>query len=260
MIKEGYDVAMKSRLDKYYSADEHKVRTTKNEQLYRTIYDETEYSNVEGISVIEKNEKIDINMIRDLINKNNDLQKSREIVKPRPIEKITIDEDDDRSYDIRDVLSKAKDSRGIDERKLFDTRYNILKNINLNEDIKVPEIKDDDLKGMIEAISTNSKDYTANLLDDLKSIYDPNMREEITKVMEPKEIKQEVIETKPLVKDEIDNSFYTKSMGFSDDDFEDFKQIKEDVKKNNILTKVLIAILVAIVIFGITFLLLHFMK
>ena len=27
-------------------------------------------------------------------------------------------------------------------------------------------------------------------------------------------------------------------MGFSDDDFEDFKQIKEDVKKNNILTKV----------------------
>lgn len=239
-------------MDKYYDSNNTKARTAKNESLYRTIYEETEYSNVEGISVIEKNEKINMDMIKDLINRSNDLNKEKTLVRPKTIEIIEEDDfEDNKSYDIRDVLSKAKDSRTNDNKKIFDTQYNILKGINIEEQMNVPkDVETEDLKEMIEAISANSKGYTMNLLDDLRSIYDPTMHEKIEEKLE---------ETKETpIKEELDKSFYTSSMGFSDDDFEDLKQIKDDVKTNNILTKILIVILVLIILVGLGFLVFHF--
>jgi len=239
-------------MDKYYESETPKARTAKNQSLYRTIYEEVEYSNVEGISIIEKNEKIDMDMIKELINRSNDLNKEKTIVRPKTKE-IYHEEvlDDNKSYDIRDVLSKAKDSRVVDNKRISDTQYNILKGININEAMNAPEeVKTEDLKDMIEAISNNSKGYTMNLLDDLRSIYDPTMQEKIEEKLE---------EEKPVfVKEELDKSFYTNSMGFSDDDFEDLKQIKDDVKANNILTKILIVILSVVILVGIGFLIFHF--
>ncbi len=244
MYKERYGVCMKSRMDKYFETDNTKARTAKNQQLYRTIYDEAEYSNVEGISVIEKNEKIDLDMIKDLLNKNNNVIKE----KTEPLVNNVYDDEivdtDEKSYDIKDVLNKAKDNRTPDNR-MMDTQYNILKNINLNDEINAPEnVKEEDLKDMIEAISNNSKGYTSNLLDDLKSIYDPTMHDKIEKQ----------VEEEPVKKD-IDTSFYTASMGFKNNDFED----KND-DESSTLTRVLIAILCLIIIFGIAFLIFHFTR
>ena len=245
---------MKSRMDKYYDNNDTKARTSKNQQLYRTIYDEVEYSNVEGISIIEKNEKIDLDMIRELINKNNNVSKLKS--KPIEIPKVEMDEDfeDDKSYDIRDVLTKAKDSRTVDNKRIFDTKYNILKDISINDDVNVPEnIKEEDLKGMIEAISSNSKAYTTNLLDDLKSIYDATMHERIEKQFEEKEEKNNKLS-------EIDKSFYTSTMGFKEEDFEDIKEIQEDVEQNSMLTKILIFVLCLVVVVGIVFLVSHYIR
>ena len=240
-------------MDKYYESNNTKDRTSKNQTLYRTMYDESEYSNVEGISVIEKNEKIDIDMIRELINKSNSVNKERQIVRPKKeIIQISDDFDEDKSYDIRDVLSKAKDERVVDNSKIFDTQYNILKGVNINENLSAPEeVKTEDLKDMIEAISANSKDYTMNLLDDLKSIYDPDLKGQIEEVEKTKEV---------VVQEEIDRSFYTTTMGFKEEDFEDLKEIKDDVKQNSIITSVLIVVLSLIIIIGIGFLVFHFFK
>lgn len=235
---------MPTRMERYYKSNEVKSRTAKNQDLYRTIYDDAEYSNVEGISVIEKNEKIDINMIRELINGTNDIAKH----KPNRIEKkepIIVEENNHKNYDIMDVLSKAKNERTTKERKITDTQYNILKNINLNDDVKVPsELGEDDLKNMIETISNNSKNgYTTNLLDDLVTIHDSNLKEEI---------KEEEMQ--------VDKSFYTSSLGFTSDDFEDIKEMKKDIKKNSILTKVLLFVLLVVIVTGIMFLVFHFTK
>lgn len=238
-------------MDKYYDINTTKARTAKNQSLYRTIYEEAEYSNVEGISIIEKNEKIDMDMIRSLINKSSEEERPKKVVYQKPIEKIEIE--DDRSYDIRDVLSKAKDNRTIDNKRISDTQYNIFKGVNLSEELKNKEdVKTEDLKDMIEAISNNSKGYTMNLLDDLRSIYDPTMHEKIEEKIE--EVKE------PPVSNEIDKSFYTNTMGFKDEDFEDLADIKEDVKSNGILTKILIFILSVVILVGIGFLLFHFIK
>ena len=224
---------MPSRMEKYYKSNEIKRRTAKNQDLYKSIYDEAEYSNVEGISVIEKNEKIDLDKIYELIKgAKKEEEPKREYVPKEYIE--TIEEEEIKNYDILDVLDKAKNERV--ENETLNTQYNILKGINLNNNYKAPEVNDEELKIMIDAISNNSKnDFTLDLFDDLKTLHDNNLKEEIEEVEEPTVAN-------------IDKSFYTSSLSFTDDDFE---QIKDSIKKNSILTKILLFLLGVIIVTGV---------
>ena len=52
----------------------------------------------------------------------------------------------------------------------------------------------------------------------------------------------------------IDKSFYTSSLGFTDSDFEDLKSLGEDIKKHNGLLKILIVSIIVIVIIIVIFL------
>lgn len=236
---------MPSRMEKYY---ESKSRAIKNKDLYRTIYDEVEYTNVEGISVIEKNEKIDIEKIKELINGTNNVNKPKEY-KKEDIKPLVEEIEEQKNYDIRDVLNKAKSERTDRDSKYSKTNYNILSESNLNTDVTSDQLKD-----MIETISNNSKNsYTSDLLDDLKSICDPNLKNKIKEQEENNDLQN----TK-LIQDNIDKSFFTSSMDFSSEDFEDLKEIKENIKKNNLLTKVLLFILLVIIVTGTLLLIYHF--
>ncbi len=236
---------MPSRMEKYY---ESKSRAIKNKDLYRTIYDEVEYTNVEGISVIEKNEKIDIEKIKELINGTNNVNKPKEY-KKEDIKPLVEEIEEQKNYDIRDVLNKAKSERTDRDSKYSKTNYNILSESNLNTNVTSDQLKD-----MIETISNNSKNsYTSDLLDDLKSICDPNLKSKIKEQEENNDLQN----TK-LIQDNIDKSFFTSSMDFSSEDFEDLKEIKENIKKNNLLTKVLLFILLVIIVTGTLLLIYHF--
>ena len=246
---------MPSRMEKYYNPTEKKSRAIKNKELYRTIYDDVEYSNVEGISVIEKNEKIDIDKIKELINGTKEVNKPK-LIKEEPILPI-IEEEEEKSYDIRDVLNKAKNERQEKTSRFANTQYNILKGISLDKDYS-NSLSEEELKNMIETISNNSKNgYTTDLLDDLKSIHDPTLARKVEDKIDNKSENDEVQNTK-LIEANIDKSFFTSSLEFSSDDFDDFKEMKETIKKNNILTKILLFILLVIVIVGILFLIYHF--
>lgn len=246
---------MPSRMEKYY---EMKSRTVKNKELYRTIYDEAEYTNVEGISVIEKNEKIDIEKIKELINGTNNVNKPKEY-KKEEIKPLVEEIEEQKNYDIRDVLDKAKSERTDSDSRYSNIQYNVLKNIDLNSDTKVPDnVNEEQLKSMIEAISNNSKnDYTSDLLDDLKSICDPNLKNQVKEEINNEDTQ---LQNTKLIQENLDKSFFTSSMDFSSEDFEDLKEIKENIKKNNLLTKILLFILLVIIITGVLFLVYHFTK
>lgn len=246
---------MPSRMEKYY---ELKSRTVKNKELYRTIYDEAEYTNVEGISVIEKNEKIDIEKIKELINGTNNVNKPKEY-KKEEIKPLVEEIEEQKNYDIRDVLNKAKSERTDRDSRYSNIKYNILKNIDLNSDTKVPDnVNEEQLKSMIEAISNNSKnDYTSDLLDDLKSICDPNLKNEVKEEINNQDTQ---LQNTKLIQENLDKSFFTSSLDFSSEDFEDLKEIKENIKKNNLLTKILLFVLLVIIITGVLFLIYHFSK
>lgn len=246
---------MPSRMEKYY---EMKSRTVKNKELYRTIYDEAEYTNVEGISVIEKNEKIDIEKIKELINGTNNVNKPKEY-KKEEIKPLVEEIEEQKNYDIRDVLDKAKSERTDRDSRYSNIQYNVLKNIDLNSNTKVPDnVNEEQLKSMIEAISNNSKnDYTSDLLDDLKSICDPNLKNQVKEEINNEDTQ---FQNTKLIQENLDKSFFTSSMDFSSEDFEDLKEIKENIKKNNLLTKILLFILLVIIITGVLFLVYHFTK
>ena len=247
---------MPSRMEKYY---ETKSRTTKNKELYRTMYDEVEYTNVEGISVIEKNEKIDIEKIKELINGTNNVNKPKEY-KKEEIKPLVEEIEEQKNYDIRDVLNKAKSERTDKDSRYSNIKYNVLKNIDLNSDTKVPDnVDEEQLKNMIEAISNNSKgELTSDLLDDLKSICDPNLKSEVkAEINKEDRIQETQLQNTKLIQDNLDKSFFTSSMDFSSEDFED---LKENIKKNNFLTKILLFILLVIIITGVLFLVYHFTK
>ena len=249
---------MPSRMEKYYSPSENKSRTNKNKELYRTIYDETEYSNVENISVIEKNEKIDIDKIRDLINGANNINKPK-LVQEKSVLPVVEEKEEEKSYDIRDVLDKAKSERQGKTTRFANTQYNILKGISLDGKEVSNSLSEDELKNMIEAISNNSKNgYTTDLLDDLKSIHDPNLAKEVEEKSKNTIDSDDDVQNTKLIEANLDKSFFTSSLEFSSNDFDDFKEMKETIKKNNILTKILLFILLVIVITGVLFLIYHF--
>ena len=65
---------MPSRMDRYYNNAESSKnsRSRRNTSLYDSIYDGVEYSNVEGITTIEKKNEIDLDKIRELLKEHED--------------------------------------------------------------------------------------------------------------------------------------------------------------------------------------------
>ena len=154
---------MGSRMERYYRANgKLKSRAAKNEDLYRTIYDMGEYSNIEGIASIEKTNQIDLTQIQELL-KSVDSHNKKEV--PQPVAEkseqtssvgVSLMDDEEKSYDIRDVLNKAKTERGqtsSEHHHLNNTQYNILKKIKLDEPIEKDE---QELKELIHTITNTS--------------------------------------------------------------------------------------------------------
>ena len=194
-------------------------------------------------------------MIKELINGS---KEKKEIKTPREekVQAVIEMPVEEKNYDICEVLDRAKSERSDKERKIFDTQYNVLKNPNFSEESNSEKLDENKLKSMIEAISYNSKGgQTTDLLDDLKTIHDPSVQQEVEAKIEQEE--KEFQNTRAIDAN-IDKSFFTSIIDLTSADFEDLKEIKENVRKNNILTKVLLFVLSVIVVTGIIFLVYHF--
>lgn len=251
---------MPSRMDRYYNNNQNNQnsRARRNSSLYEDIYDGVEYSNVEGIATIEKKNEIDLDKIRELLKEHDESQTNNRQVIRRQIGRVSYEEPkEEKNYDIMDVLNKAKDDIIEDNksRSLKNTQYNILKNINIKEQI---ENNEESLKELINTITNASvlnklgdKDLSLNLLDDLKSADNTMIgargSNEVFKYEEQQENKNE--------EDNIDKSFFTSSLNFGEKDFEQLNDIKHSLKKNNILISILVFIFLVLIITGVLFIL-----
>ena len=248
---------MPSRMEKYYNNDNSRQsRTTRNTELYRDLYEMKEYTNVEGIATIEKKGEIDLNKIKELLKAREEIKEDKKPVIRRQITKLEEEPEtfEEKNYDITEVLNKAKDEYNDDNksRSLKNTQYNILKNIN------VKDTKDDDsLKDLINTITSTSvlnklgdRDLSLNLLEELKSsdntMIGAKGSNEFLKLESTKE---------KVNDEEIDKSFYTSSLNFGENDFEQLNDIKSSLKKNNVLITILVFFFLVVVITGILFVL-----
>lgn len=226
---------MASRMEKYYktTADSNS-RTSKNAGLYDEIYDNVEYSNVEEILKIEKTNEIDIARIKDFI-KGYEEQKNHNY---KVVKKVSLDqqkiEEDPQQYDLKQIMEEAKKIRPKDEKERYvhSIKYQYITN-KLNE-VEDNDIKLDDLTNIEALQQLGDCELSLDLLDSLKD-------DEIL-------VKEISIKKDNDKEEDMDDLFYTNSMKFSKEDFEELDDINKNLKKNNIWITILVFIILVIVI------------
>ncbi len=241
---------MASRMEKYHSnASSIGKRSIRNEDLYKNIYENNEYSNIENIATIEKTNEISLEQIHELLKeresskkRNSSIKMSTPKVYSKPVE--------ERNYDIRDVLIKAKDEHVDDNknRSLKNTQYNILKNINITD--KMNTTDRDELEKTLVNTSVlkgfDDNELSLDMLSDLKSTGNTvvektnvgNLLKEVQEAKDAYEVNDD---------DGLDKSFYTSSLNFKDEDFEQLKDLQDSIDSNNKMIKVLFFLLFLIV-------------
>ncbi len=246
---------MASRMDRYSKTELTSTqigRSDRNKSLYKQIEDLDSYTNIAGVATIENKNSIDLEKVKELL-------RSREI-KTNEKEDVKIEEQEEkdeetRNYDIRALLSKAKENEDKENKKyrsLSSKQHKVLRELNEKnkENKKLKEIDEEELSELVKTLSnmsTITDDDTGDvgLLDDLKSD---------TMVGDASSIKKIIDEEKELTEEfenmKLDKSFYTSSFGFTQRDFEELKNINHKIKKDNKFIITLLIILIVLIIIG----------
>ncbi|MBE6160354.1 MAG: hypothetical protein E7157_04855 [Lactobacillales bacterium] len=266
---------MVSRMEKYYKNEvASKQRSQKNKDLYRSIYDDGEYSNIEGIATMDKNNEIDITKVRNTLKNRENYKRQkqyRQITKQKDdYEEKNVSRDftsnEQKNYDIRDILNKARDKKPVEDtpRSLDNTNYNILKSLKLNsEKDHHKEFEDDELKELINTITStsmlnqmNDKELGLNMFD-LEETTENKIegKESVKQLLEQaKKYQENKSDTIP----DLDDSFYTSSLNFNKEDFEEANDYIKKKKSKKILSKILLfvglIVVTGLIIFGVYYL------
>ena len=245
-----------NRMDRYYKVEEQsKRRTNKNQDLYKNIYESGEYSNIEGIATIDKSNEVDITKVKNMLKNREEYQRQKEMKSFRQ-EEVEVpsyeifETGEDKVYDIRDILEKAKVNKPEEEHKSLDNiNFEIIKELKEKNNKKDEE----DLKDMIDTIAHTSQlnklsnqELGLDIFDDLKSenntvIQDKDSIREILEQAKKNDEKKEVTDTG------LDKSFFTSSLNFGKKDFDEVQELSKKVKKNHTMIKVLLFIIILVV-------------
>lgn len=278
---------MQTRMEKYTEAHEEVgLRFKKNEDLYKTISDEelNNYNVKTNATVIDDNgTNIDVEHIKRILEtRYNSAPKRKSIVVPEDDQTKDLDVIETKEYDINLILQKAKEQETADYdknrfKKIRDTQYDILKDLNLSDVKKeTPEedkpVEKDELMSLINTITQkelenrekNSSD-PLDLFPDLKGSEDTvvleGMKDELNEYISSAEMNIQDEKPKQTESNEssLDNSFYTTSTVFTQSDFDDFEDLKKEVKGNKILLVIVTILIIAGLLVGIFLLLNNFL-
>lgn len=229
---------MASRMEKYYHNNtDVPSRTKKNANLYDELYDNVKYSNVEGIANIASSNEIDITKIKKLINEHENDKDTAFVRKTVNIDDKKEDLFEEKNYDLKEVLNDAKKNRPKDEKERYIQEIkssNFLEKLN---ELNSSDVKMEDLTNVAQLSSLGDDELSLDLLGDLKSNDNTFIGE----------LSERVKKEEP---EEVDQSFYTNSMNFSKEDFEELDGINKNIKKNNVWITILVFIILVIVITG----------
>lgn len=246
-------MCLKSRLTKYDN-NSNLSRVDKNQNLYDDMYENTNYSNM---VVIDDSNEIDISKIKEIIDK--EKNKTTRVSKNN-FDKLEYDsivpktKEENKLYDINEVLKDAKERRNIleeanEKRKYQNYKFNDNLENELSKTRKVYENLIKEEKELLNLMNTmtnvSSVDLASDMFQDLTR--DDNFTEVLDDITDNVNIKQ-------IDKDTTEYS--TDTFMFNTKDFEDLDELKDDVKRTNIFIKILIGIVIIAIIAVVTYLLL----
>lgn len=259
---------METRIDKY-NESRSMSRVAKNSDLYKEINDSAldNFSVRSNATVIGNQEKeIDVEQIKKILDKRYNSAPRRRSIRIEPQEEVSrVSVDDTKEYDLTKVLEKAKDEKveTYEEsraKKLRNTQYDILNNLNLDGKEETEEKKidpEENLMNLINTITINEakKKESAkedidplDILTDLKGEDNTQVYDSITSVTTITEVKEKEKENKDK-EEVIDNSFYTDNL-FKKKDFEEDSNDFVDEEKLGIGIKILIALVIIVFVVG----------
>lgn len=273
---------MESRVDKFNNTGEVFLsRTKKNASLYKRV-NEAELDDFDvnsNTAIIETNNSSTINVdkLRDMLDK-----KYRETPKKVSLARIEAEKelaklnlDETREYDINEILNKAKeedDSSYEVERlkKLRNTGMDILNGLDITN-IHEKDPKSAEEQHLVDLINTiNLKETIAKEgVDPLDILSDLKGDDDNTKILGAKEdfgittkeapvikgLDSKITKENPKKETFEETSMLTKTNTFTESDFDDFNDLKEEVASTKIIIKILIVIVVIAFLVGGVFLL-----
>ena len=254
-------------LDEDISTRPKSTRTSKNRYLYDDVNNKIGYEEIDSLSAYGGLELDRETPIRS----REEYQKMiNPIAEEKPVSRESYVKEE-KVYDINSVLEEARKNRVLPDeeekkRNFQSVEYSILADLNKKYMTKKEKIEEDlEKEGIRELIDTiTSKNLSSDLAgldeeDDGKDLMSELMAtnaglDAINDISLEEEIAKEILaekEDKELTKEETElvNSFYTKSMDLSEQDFELRDEIVEESKeKRKILILVVLIILVVIAI------------
>lgn len=255
-------------VDETVTAKPKMSRANKNRYLYDEVNNKIGYEEIDSFSHYNGFELDSTTPIktREEYQKAKDYSFIYDDVKEEKKQEKEIEEE--RVYDINSVLEEARKNRVVSEdmekkRKLQNAEYSILADLNKKYVSKKERLGEDlEKEGIQELIDTiTSKTLAKDLeeADDGKDLMSDLMATSTLTELDPSELEEEIAkeilneteEDDEVVVDDgrLVNSFYTKSMDLSEQDFEFKEEIMEENKeKRKILILVVLIILVLIAI------------
>ena len=201
---------MANRMDRYGEEDG-LSRSLKNRSLYDTLYDSKEYSIKTNEKTISRTNELNLDAIKSMIAEEKKYEKKVQII-PK---EIVDDHEDEKAYDINEVLVQARTNYKEDnlKRSLKENPFEIRERIEkLKEEEEKPELLDDMFGDLMAT----------------KTLKEGSIKEIIEKE------KEETVEPEKT----------SLNLGLVDKDFEELKDMHESIKKNNILLKIFLGILI----------------
>lgn len=239
-----------NRMDKYNDeTPELRRRIDKYSELYEknnsSDYDKFDVDS--NISVLKDNARsIDVDQIREMLNKkyrdNIPKRKSISVDPTYNEEEAVTEKNDEKEYDLNAILDKAKQNRKVSYEEERFNRIETSSSEKLIDEINrkyKPRDESDEAAELLNLINTITE-------LELKNQNKENNVELDDNVDTPNLIAaQELTE-----KDDNEETFYTGKLAIKENDYDDFKEIQDDINSNSIVIKILVFIFI-IVILGI---------
>lgn len=267
---------MKTRMEKYYDEENNNIalRERKNKNLYENIndYEVEDYEIKTNATVLDNNAKnIDVEKIKKILDTKYNKQPKRRsiVVDEADYQEPDISLDETREYDINAILEKARSEKEVDYekerlKKIRDTQYDILNSLDIDTEKKEePTEEKNELMDLINTITAkelevkNQKEDLdpLDILTDLKGsdntvVVDGVHEEESVNETSPIMSLEEADKIKPTIMENKTQDL-TSTLQFTQSDFDDFNDLKKEVKSSRALIYIVIVIVCLILIAGV---------
>ena len=278
---------MKTRMEKYYDEENNNIalRQQKNMNLYENIndYEVDDYKIETNATVLDNNaQNIDVEKIKKILDTKYNKQPKRRsiVVDDSDYEEPDISLDETREYDINAILERARSEKEVDYekervKKIRDTQYDILNSLDIEGEEKVEEkTEHNELMDLINTITAKELEVKASknesdldpldILTDLKGgddtvVVDGIHEEESVSETSPIMSLEEADKIKPTIMENKTQDL-TNTLQFTQSDFDDFNDLKKEVKSSRALIYIIIVIVSVILIAGIVIFLNNFLN